>query len=267
MHEPAHAPLVQLDLSRDLFRRAREASEHARSCGALGPIETVAHDVTDGEARFVVRVVSSLAEKERAARERPSGADPFLPYDPKLFVADVGDAHVLLLNKFPVVADHLLLVTRAFEPQDEPFTLADLEALDAVSRGQRALAFYNAGRIAGASQAHRHLQLVPEEVPLEPQIRAGTLPFPHAFDARPDAPREAHALYLAMLEELGCDGPHDVLMTSSWMLVVPRSRERFESISVNALGFAGSLLVKDQRELDRVREVGPIAVLRHVAGV
>ena len=49
------------------------------------------------------------------------------------------------------------------------------------------------------------------------------------------------------------------------MLVVPRSRERFESISVNALGFAGSLFLRSQEELDRVRATGPMQVLRAVA--
>jgi ATP adenylyltransferase/5',5'''-P-1,P-4-tetraphosphate phosphorylase II len=33
---------------------------------------------------------------------------------------------------------------------------------------------------------------------------------------------------------------------------------------VNALGFAGSLLVRDEKELSFVREKGPITVLRNV---
>jgi sulfate adenylyltransferase (ADP) / ATP adenylyltransferase len=49
------------------------------------------------------------------------------------------------------------------------------------------------------------------------------------------------------------------------MLVVPRSRACFESISVNGLGFAGSLFVRSQQDLDRVRSVGPMQVLRAVA--
>ncbi len=65
-----------------LWQQARAASEHARRAGALGPIETEAHILRDGDARFVVRVVSSVAEKERAARARPSGDDPFLRPDP-----------------------------------------------------------------------------------------------------------------------------------------------------------------------------------------
>jgi ATP adenylyltransferase len=49
------------------------------------------------------------------------------------------------------------------------------------------------------------------------------------------------------------------------MLFVPRRRGSFESISVNGLGFAGALLAKDDEELARLREVGPMTVLREVA--
>lgn len=257
-------------MSGDLFRRARDRAEHARRVGVLAPIETRAHAIDDGGARFVVRVVSSLAAKERA--RAPAAANPFLPYDEDLFVAGAGADHVLLLNKFPVVADHLLLVTRAFEDQESLLTRADFGALFDCAGTERALAFYNAGAIAGASQRHKHLQLVPlplddgdHAVPLEPLYERGA-PFAHAFEACPSDPGEAHALYLALLARVGAErAPYNLLMTPEWMLVVPRSRERFDSISVNALGFAGSILVKNDAQLARVREVGPLAILRHVA--
>jgi len=49
------------------------------------------------------------------------------------------------------------------------------------------------------------------------------------------------------------------------MLIVARSRECFETISINALGFAGLLFVRTHAELERVRAVGPMRVLRAVA--
>jgi ATP adenylyltransferase len=60
--------------------------------------------------------------------------------------------------------------------------------------------------------------------------------------------------------------PYNLLVTRRWMLAVPRSREKFGSISVNALGFAGSLFVRDDAEMTRLRAVGPMGVLRAVAG-
>jgi ATP adenylyltransferase len=59
-------------------------------------------------------------------------------------------------------------------------------------------------------------------------------------------------------------GPYNLLVTREWMLLVPRSRETYESISVNALGFAGSILVRNEDELALVRTKGPMAVLEHV---
>jgi len=50
------------------------------------------------------------------------------------------------------------------------------------------------------------------------------------------------------------------------MLAVPRRSERFGSVSVNALGFAGSLFVRDQAELAMIRSAGPMRVLAAVAG-
>jgi ATP adenylyltransferase len=55
------------------------------------------------------------------------------------------------------------------------------------------------------------------------------------------------------------------LVTRDWMLLVPRSTERFCGISVNALGFAGALLVRDERQLQLLKECGPMVVLRHLA--
>ena len=49
------------------------------------------------------------------------------------------------------------------------------------------------------------------------------------------------------------------------MLVVPRSYEDFQSISVNSLGFAGTLFVKNQEQMNIIKEHKPLTILRHVA--
>ena len=48
------------------------------------------------------------------------------------------------------------------------------------------------------------------------------------------------------------------------MLLVPRSKEFFGPISVNALGFAGALLAKNQHEMKLLMEQG-MGVLLHTA--
>jgi ATP adenylyltransferase len=245
---------------------ARTARALAR--GALEPIATEIVELEQDGARFEVRVVAALARK-RAAPPAASG-DPFGPWEEDVFVADLSDTHVLLLNKYPVIERHALVVTRAWEDQEGALGLADFEALARARAGLGGLGFYNAGAAAGASQRHKHLQVVPlplgrgpEPVPLATRIAAGDLPFAHA--RAPLAGAGAREL-LAALRALarGWAGPYNLLLTDDWMLFVPRAREAWEGIAVNALGFAGALLVRDRAELERLRRAGPLAVLRGV---
>jgi sulfate adenylyltransferase (ADP) / ATP adenylyltransferase len=59
--------------------------------------------------------------------------------------------------------------------------------------------------------------------------------------------------------------PYCLIVTRSWMLLVPRSREFFEDISLNSLAFAGSFFVRNERQLDRLKSFGPMNALRSVA--
>ena len=205
-----------------------------------------------------MRAASTMAAKAAA----PPRADPLGDYEPQLYVADVGSAHYALLNKYPVTENHLLLVTRRFAPQEELLDAADFGALGALLADLDWLAFYNAGRIAGASQARKHLQLAPAAVPLEPLITRSALPFRHAF--APLSGLDAmHRVYRELIANLPA-APYNLLATRRWMLVVPRRQERYETISVNALGFAGSLYVRNNVELELVRRAGPMNVLRAV---
>jgi sulfate adenylyltransferase (ADP) / ATP adenylyltransferase len=256
--------------------------------------------------RFLVRSVSSLARKAEAASVAtpPAANDgnPFLPPESALTVGDISPTHVGVLNKHPVVAHHLLVVTKRFVLQEDPLDRDDFIAAATCLGEIDGLAFYNGGREAGASQPHKHLQLVPLplgagpwEAPMEAVFdswaatgavsRLLRLPFRHAFalldprlfEERGRAADRMHELYGAALEAIGVveEGaandepertqPYNLLVTRRWMLAVPRSRERFDSISVNALGFAGSLFVRDAAEMQRLREVGPMTVLKAVA--
>src|SRR5699024_7146191 len=86
---------------------------------------------------------------------------PFAPpYDPHLLVGEIPPAHMGLLNKFPALDRHLLIVTRASEPQTDLLTPADCEAVLHMLHGWNGLVYYNGGPQAGASQPHKHLQLI-----------------------------------------------------------------------------------------------------------
>ncbi|KAF9107256.1 bifunctional AP-4-A phosphorylase/ADP sulfurylase [Mortierella sp. AM989] len=95
--------------------------------------------------------------------------NPFLPHSPALFVADISKEHKVLLNKFSVVPRHYLIVTKEFHRQTEPLTPEDLTAiwdtLMALKNSDNAVAFFNCGSLSGASQPHKHMQVIPLDRP------------------------------------------------------------------------------------------------------
>ncbi len=264
-----------------LWEAARRRAAGALADGALQPIASEAEAIEADGVRFGVRILEGAAAKDRAASAQ-RGDDPFRDPDPRLRVADVSDSHVCLLNKFPVLDGHLLIVTRESAEQESALDAADFEALGACLAEGAALGFYNAGAAAGASQPHRHLQLVRlplfsgvEAVPVEPLLRSGlperglgrapALPFEHALARTPEEPAAAHALHRSMLSATGASaGPYNLLVTRAWTLLVPRTRAAWEGIEVNALGYAGALLVREREALARLRRIGPLALLAAV---
>ncbi len=315
-----------------LWSRVRTATARAMERGALVSIPTRATTIADRGVNFHVRVVANLERKAAATQQRdifqsPTAGDPFLPYDQDMFVADLNESHVCLLNKFNVVDYHVLMVTRAFEHQLAPLTRADFRAVCLCLAEYPGLVFYNAGETAGASQPHKHLQMVPEgtispggggasagqdgkpakhtgamTIPISPLLDAvpvqdapatiPVLPFEHRVVrfARPvgrrlEADRDRlHRFYLEMAAAMALDRfapsqaigegprflenlpasatlPYNLLCTRDWMMMVPRTRECFTSISINALGFCGALLVRNERELERLEAAGPMCAL------
>ncbi len=285
-----------------LCEAAARSSVHASQCGALEPISTTLQFVDDGGISFIVRVL-----QQRVAQKRLVGPsrvvypkrNPFLPYDPDLFVANLSETHVCLLNKYTVLQDHMLIVTRSFEHQEQWLTPADFEAMWTCMADSDGLGFYNGGLLAGASQPHKHLQYVPfpllptgPDVPIEallPDEPAGiisvasALPFAHAFvrlsqDKRTTDARAIDMLYeayVSMLSYIGFDvsgvrhggrqtGAYNLLATREWMFIVPRSQAGVSGIAINALGFAGHLLARNREQIDDIRQRGPLALLRAV---
>lgn len=117
------------------------------------------------------------------------------------------------------------------------------------------------GALSGAS---------PGEVRYSPSF-----PFVHAIVSLSDcadvvddvAAETTFARYIYLLAELAkqlslepstgseCPFPYNLLATRDWLLIVPRSKESYGDISVNALGFAGALLIPKPDLLDQIRTV------------
>lgn len=296
MSESVHSTL--LESPGILWQRTIEQTQHALSCGALLSIPTRHEFIEQAGAKFLVRTVTNLVRKEvsdlkQKQEERAIGKliDPFLPYERDLFVVDVSDTHVCLLNKFNVADNHLLIVTRAFEEQEMLLTHSDFTALCACLSEVDGLAFYNAGSVAGASQRHKHLQLVPfpfvegiDRLPIDPLIQAVTsrdritvipeFPFLHAFTRldRTSTAEELLKRYFELLETVGIysnqeiqTAPYNFLATREWMMIVPRSQAEFSTIAVNSLAFAGTLLVRNSEQLEILKQLRPLNFLKNVA--
>ncbi|MEW8026911.1 MAG: Ap4A phosphorylase II [Candidatus Thiodiazotropha sp.] len=298
--------MTQLLESGSLWKKIRSRTESAIAKGALHSIPTDFHILQQYGLEFMVRVAQNLKRKalDKARQTAiPSKVpfNPFLPPEPEMTVADITPTHLSVLNKFNVVENHLLIVTRDFQHQEHLLTLADFEALWICLREYPSLGFYNGGAAAGASQQHKHLQLVPlplyqghsgtpfdslyTNVPPEEELQSlKQFPFRHCWSALPgklaDNPSEAAkrtlSRYLQMLKWVGIDSvkntdgnyqsaPYNLLLTREWMLLVPRSQECYKGISINALGYVGSLFVKEMSELETVKRKGPMNLLEAVS--
>ncbi len=258
---------------------------------ALESVGTLCEILVEDGIPYQVRMLEGAHPKGVAIRkQRRTGRNPFLPPEPELTAGELSETHLAVLNKFNVFGGHLLVITRRFEPQEGLLTPEDFDALLAAMEGRESLGFFNAGPTAGASQAHRHLQVAPlplgcsaittmamppvQPTPIDAAITAGRpLPYPAAIERLADRPLDRdmapdlYGRFLVLVRDLGLaeeDRPYNLLLTRRWMIVVARARDRFEGISINALGFAGSLLVRDRESLARVRDIGPGTILRGV---
>lgn len=285
-----------------LLRRIRSVSANALQVGALQPIETTSTMLATSPP-FLVRVVQNLARKAEATvkrNERKEGGEkrefnPFLPYDEDLYVEDMGVKHVLLLNKYNVVGDHVLIVTKKFEEQGDLLSGGDMEGMWECLKEVDGVGFYNSGRISGASQRHKHLQVICGSVGDMGEVE-GVAPFDgiltewarksegEMFRAREleywhvgvgmegvEGGTGCMEKYMRLIGEVmkderaekeGSQLAYNLVVTRRWMVVVPRRNEYFRGVSVNALGFVGCLLVKEQGLLDVIKEVGGMRVLK-----
>ena len=226
---------------------------------------------------------------------RDPNFNPFLKPDPELTVGPIGTEHVAILNKFPLCDRHLVLARRAFEEQLLPLARSDFAALAVIMAEAGGIGLYNGGTAAGASQRHKHVQWMPEaEGNASLQLFAPGLPadlpeqgvathpglaMKHRFvrvhcgkDVAVDLAADSMAVGFARAcAELGlkpgADGllpPFNLLVGDGWLLVLPRSQEHFEGISMSAVCFAGTLYTRTSEQIEAVRRVGPLQAMAAV---
>ncbi len=121
--------------SAELWHQVTTTYDAALQSGAITKTDTDDETFMDPQLGvcFVLRVVTALRSKPKAKAahvQRRGGRppNPFLPPEQALLVAQLSGSHTLILNKFNVVAHHLLVVTRDFQHQTDALNAADFEA-------------------------------------------------------------------------------------------------------------------------------------------
>ncbi len=287
------------DAFKSLAKLIATRTKTALASGDLLSIDTEYEIVEEQGIPFIIRSSHNIARKQQAAssKKQSNSDNPFLPYEPAMFVCNLSDTHVCLLNKFNVVDNHVLMVTRRYESQDTLLTLDDFTAISTALQQMDGLVFYNGGRTAGASQQHKHLQLIPRtlvpkmvDLPIERALAIEQLdynrchfqcgPYPHwqvrlNCCAQENIETTAHLLlthYCHICQQLNMYNtemglatiPYNLLLTRDWMVFVQRSKEQFEGISFNGLAFAGSFFVRNDKQLSMLKTHGPLAALAFV---
>ncbi|KAI1121569.1 HIT-like domain-containing protein [Nemania abortiva] len=147
----------------------KEAFVKAQANGDLLYYPTQVAILTVGSLVFQLRYSPSLAQKPKPPKPVEPNTKPFNPFEnpsPALLVAQLPPSHRLVLNKFAIVPEHFILATRDFKPQTHLLERGDLDAAYACVQayhrvGRDLFVFFNSGDHSGASQPHRHLQLLP----------------------------------------------------------------------------------------------------------
>ena len=84
----------------------------------------------------------------------------------------------------------------------------------------------------------------------------------HACRTQPD---QLISVYKSLLQKCTPGGQppgsYNLLLTSDHMILVPRRIEKIGSVAINALGFAGTILVNSKAGLEYIQEQGPIEIL------
>ena len=292
-----------------LYEQVKRTFDEALKSGAVETLEmqTEYMDTSVG-VPLPLRLPGKRNRKGTSTIATPTAKEsPFLHPEPALVVSsDLFPHHNVLLNKFPAVRDHLLLCTKEYEPQRGALSENDVSALSFLVRNayepvERALGFYNGGLVSGASQGHKHAQVVPLGAICAPGIgeeaketscpcvldrviqnsnekerTSGVIdmiPYKHSFEmlniSRDSVKEEQKAFemlyeaYKRCLDKCGVDPDddktsHNVLVTTEWIIVIPRSAESYEMdgkhASLNAMAFAGSLLVKSKETIESIKQ-------------
>ena len=267
------------------WEKALEQSEISINSGNLFPLRTI--DITKkfyDKKDFIIRKLDTSKFK-KDLKIGPK-VNPFNPWDKPLEIEKIGKTHQLILNKYPVQIGHILLITNKWMPQNGWLDINDWYAIKTVNNDTSGLWFFNSGPLAGASQPHRHIQL------LRRDIRENICPRDNWFlnfnkykvnnklfkniIVRPfnfsNNINDIYRIYVELSMDIGLGNPlkdkipkkpYNLLITNKWIALIKRANDKILGFSVNALGFAGYLLVTEKSDTRYLKLNGPEILLEN----
>ena len=263
------------------LRKAFYQSGLAENKGSLIPLKTKIISYNGIQYNeFVVRKL--ISEEPKNIKPSFPKKNPFSPWDENLEISFINNKHVLILNKYPVQIGHMLLITKKWEPQTGWLTKSDFNALTLVDTDTKGLWFYNSGKEAGASQEHRHLQLLPRD------RNQQYCPRDSWFEDRLDneyndvykksifikrRDTDLYNIYKELCKESLIGNPdldsipfssYNLLISNRWVSVIRRMNDIIYGFNLNALAFAGYLLVTEQSNINKLEEIGPENIISKV---
>ncbi|SMR45298.1 unnamed protein product [Zymoseptoria tritici ST99CH_1A5] len=254
--------------------------------------ETIEH--IEGDLKYHFILTTALTTKPHTINSPTPTSNPSPTLRPGSDISTtgyeltpIGPQHFLAINKFSYARPHLMLLTSdAHRRQHEPLSLSDLAAawtLLTLAVENDYMVFFNGGKEAGCSRAHKHLQMLPlpkhslaafldsdedEEGGVEPAVSfqwfwqrfgKGDVITPEGLKEAYDALMEKAEACCGRKEDAveGAACPHNFLLTKRWMLVVPRRKWGIsKEVGANSMGVIGVLPCTTRADMEVWKEVG-----------
>jgi ATP adenylyltransferase len=252
--------------------------------GSLYPLKTkiITSDLYKNNDFIIRKLDTSKFNKNKIYGPKQN---PFCPWEKILEIDKIGDDHQLILNKYPVQKGHILLITNNWKPQNGWLDINDWKAIQKVNKDTSGLWFFNSSPIAGASQPHRHFQLLrrsKEEIAcprenwfLQMNLKksCGSKLTKNIIVSKFNFFENSISLfelYLELCKKLDLGNPtidkkprypYNLLITNKWIAVIKRKYDHIHGFSINGLGFAGYILVTEKSDVNYLKKYGPEKLL------
>tara|TARA_Y100001933_G_scaffold166770_1_gene165005 strand:+ start:41 stop:871 length:831 start_codon:yes stop_codon:yes gene_type:complete len=274
-------------MNREIYwEKALQKTKISIENNSLFPLKTT--DITKSLYKgndFVIRELD-ITKFKKSTLIGPK-INPFKPWDNILEIDSIGNDHQLILNKYPVQLGHILLISNEWKEQNGWIDLKDWESVKTVNKDTSGLWFFNSGPLAGASQPHRHIQLLrrdPSEIscPREKwllklsNINHKSSKFNENIIIKKFSKslndENIHEIYKSLMNKLGLGNPkidkkprypYNLIFTNNWIVLIKRKTDNLYGISINALGFAGYILVTKKSNFTYLKKYGPEKLLEN----